>query len=125
MKILQGIDLLKTERIQKVYEMFGDKFLYKIFSINEIEQIKKKKQKIKKIASKFSAKEATSKAIGTGFSEGLRFKDIEILNQKNGKPVVKLYGKAKQKINNVISSSVSISDEKDLVITIVTFIVKN
>ncbi|MBD23000.1 MAG: holo-[acyl-carrier-protein] synthase [Alphaproteobacteria bacterium] len=125
MKILQGIDLLKTERIQKVYEMFGDKFLYKIFSINEIEQIKKKKQKIKKIASKFSAKEATSKAIGTGFSEGLRFKDIEILNQKNGKPVVKLNGKAKQKINNVISSSVSISDEKDLVITIVTFIVKN
>ncbi len=45
MKILQGIDLLKTERIQKVYEMFGDKFLYKIFSINEIEQIKKKKTK--------------------------------------------------------------------------------
>ena len=78
-----------------------------------------------KIASKFSAKEAASKAIGTGFSEGLRFKDIEILNQKNGKPIILLHGMAKQKINDLISSSVSISDEKDLVVTIVTFIVKN
>ena len=77
------------------------------------------------MASKYSAKEAVSKAIGTGFSEGIRFKDIEILNLKNGRPVVVLHGNAKKKINNLISSSVSISDEKDLVITIATFIVKN
>ena len=77
------------------------------------------------MASKYSAKEAVSKAIGTGFSEGIRFKDIEILNLKNGRPVVVLHGIAKKKINNLISSSVSISDEKDLVITIATFIVKN
>ena len=127
MKILQGIDLLKTERIQKVYLKFGDKFLSKIFSLKEIEQIKdKNKYKYtNKIASKFSAKEATSKAIGTGFSEGVKFKDIEILNKDNGKPIVKLHGNASLKIDEVLSSSVSISDEDDLVITIVTFIVKN
>ena len=125
MKILQGIDLLKTERIEKVYLKFGDKFLSRIFSLKEIEQIKDKKNYTNKIASKFSAKEATSKAIGTGFSEGVKFKDIEILNKENGKPSVKLHGNASQKINEILSSSVSISDEDDLVITIVTFIVKN
>ena len=125
MKILQGIDLLKTERIQKVYLKFGDKFLSRIFSLKEIEQIKDNNKYTNKIASKFSAKEATSKAIGTGFSEGVKFKDIEILNKDNGKPIVKLHGNASLKIDEVLSSSVSISDEDDLVITIVTFIVKN
>ncbi len=125
MKILQGIDLLKISRIQKVHSKFGDKFLSKIFSIKEIEQIKQKKKYWRKIATKFSAKEAVSKAIGTGFSKGLRFKDIEILNLKNGRPVIVLHGIAKKKISNLISSSVSISDEKELVITIATFIVEN
>ncbi len=125
MKILQGIDLLKKERIQKVYLKFGDKFLSRIFSFKEIEQIKDNNKYTNKIASKFSAKEATSKAIGTGFSEGVKFKDIEILNKDNGKPFVKLHGKASLKIDEILSSSVSISDEDDLVITIVTFIVKN
>ena len=125
MKILQGIDLLKKERIQKVYLKFGDKFLSRIFSFKEIEQIKDNNKYTNKIASKFSAKEATSKAIGTGFSEGVKFKDIEILNKDNGKPIVKLHGNASLKIDEVLSSSVSISDEDDLVITIVTFIVKN
>ena len=125
MKILQGIDLLKKERIQKVYLRFGDKFLSRIFSLKEIEQIKDNNKHTNKIASKFSAKEATSKAIGTGFSEGVKFKDIEILNKDNGKPIVKLHGNASLKIDEVLSSSVSISDEDDLVITIVTFIVKN
>ena len=125
MKVLQGIDLLKISRVEKVYSKFGDKFLSRIFSIKEIQQIKEKKKYWRKIASKYSAKEAVSKAIGTGFSEGIRFKDIEILNLKNGRPVVVLHGIAKKKINNLISSSVSISDEKDLVITIATFIVKN
>ena len=124
MRILQGIDLLKIKRVQKIHSRFGDKFLSRIFSTKEIKQIHEKKY-LSKIASKFSAKEAASKAIGTGFSEGLRFKDIEILNQKNGKPIILLHGMAKQKINDLISSSVSISDEKDLVVTIVTFIVKN
>ena len=125
MRILQGIDLLKIKRVQKIHSRFGDKFLSRIFSTKEIKQIQEKKKYWSKIASKFSAKEAASKAIGTGFSEGLRFKDIEILNQKNGKPIILLHGMAKQKINDLISSSVSISDEKDLVVTIVTFIVKN
>lgn len=126
MKILQGIDLLKIDRVEKVYLNYGENFLKKIFSNNEIKQIKEKKSKIKyKIASKFSAKEATSKALGTGFSEGVKFKDIEILNLKSGKPIINLYGKAKKMIKNIQSSSVSISDEDGFVISIVTFLVES
>ncbi len=126
MKLHQGIDLLKISRIEKIYKNYGEKFLLKIFSDNEIKQIKENPEKEKyKIASKFSAKEATSKAIGSGISDGIRFKDIEILNLDNGKPVIYFYGKAKKKIRDLISSSVSISDEDDFVISVVTLLVRN
>ena len=124
MKILQGIDLLKIDRVEKVYLNYGENFLKKIFSNNEIKQIKERKSKIKyKIASNFSAKEATSKALGTGFSEGVKFKDIEIINLSNGKPVITLYGEAKKKLKNIISSNISVSDEDGFVITVVTFLI--
>ena len=59
MRILQGIDLLKVDRIEKIYLNYGEGFLKKIFSDNEIIQIKEKEKKIKyKLTSKFSAKEA-------------------------------------------------------------------
>ena len=126
MRILQGIDLLKVDRIEKIYLNYGEDFLKKIFSDNEISQIKEKEKKIKyKLASKFSAKEAASKAIGTGFSDGVKFKDIEILNLKSGKPIINLHGIAKEKAKKIISSSVSLSDEDGFVIAVVTFLVKN
>ena len=126
MRILQGIDLLKVDRIEKIYLNYGEGFLKKIFSEKEISQIKEKEKKIKyKLASKFSAKEAASKAIGTGFSDGVKFKDIEILNLKSGKPIINLYGTAKKKAKKIISSSVSLSDEDGFVIAVVTFLVKN
>ncbi len=125
MIILQGIDLLKIERIKKIYLNYSDRFLEKILTHKEIKQIKNHKQIYNKIASKFSAKEAASKALGTGFAQGVKIKDIEILNLESGKPKITLYGKARKKINNIQSSSVSISDEDGFVISIVTFIVKN
>ena len=126
MRILQGIDLLKADRIEKIYLNYGESFLKKIFSEKEISQIKEKEKKIKyKLASKFSAKEAASKAIGTGFSDGVKFKDIEILNLKSGKPIINLYGTAKKKAKKIISSSVSLSDEDGFVIAVVTFLVRN
>ena len=67
----------------------------------EIKQIKKNQQIYYKIAGKFSAKEAVVKAIGTGFSEGIKIKDIEILNLDNGKPILNLHGKAKKIIGNI------------------------
>ena len=98
MKILQGIDLLKIERIKKIHLNYKNRFLEKILTDKEIIEVKNTKQIWRKIAGKFSAKEAVSKALGTGFADGVNIKDIEILNLESGRPIVNLYGKAKNKI---------------------------
>ena len=125
MEILQGIDLLKVERIKKIYLIYKDKFLKKILTDLEIKQIKKNQMIYYKIAGKFSAKEAVVKAMGTGFSDGIKIKDIEILNHRNGKPIINLYGKAKKKIRDIESSSISISNEGGFVVSVATFLRKN
>ena len=124
MEILQGIDLLQVERIKKIYSHYKDKFLKKILTDLEIKQIKKNQQIYSKIAGKFSAKEAVVKAIGTGFSDGIKIKDIEILNLENGKPTLNLHGKVKKRIGNIQSSSLSISNDGGFVISVVTFLIK-
>lgn len=124
MEILQGIDLLKVERVKKIYLNYKDKFLKKIFTDLEIKQIKKNQKVYDKIAGKFSAKEAVVKAMGTGFSDGIKIKDIEILNLNNGKPIINLYGKAKKRIRKIESSSISISNDGGFVISIATFLIK-
>ena len=124
MEILQGIDLLQVERIKKIYSHYKDKFLKKILTDLEIKQIKKNQQIYSKIAGKFSAKEAVVKAMGTGFSDGIKIKDIEILNLENGKPTLNLHGKVKKRIGNIQSSSLSISNDGGFVISVVTFLIK-
>ena len=126
MKIHQGIDLVKIERIEKILRRFSYRFLEKIFSINELNQIQEIKiSKTYKIASKFSVKEAAVKAMGTGFTKGISFRDIEVLNLKNGKPSIILHRKAKNVLKNIISFDVSISHDSGFVISIVTFLTKN
>ena len=123
MKIHQGIDLLKIERIEKIFNRFSRRFLEKIFSKNELNQIQEIKiNKTDKIASKFSVKEAVAKALGTGISEGISLKDIEVLNLQNGKPTIILHRKAKNVLKDIISFDVSISHDNGFVISIVTFL---
>ena len=123
MKIHQGIDLLKIERIEKIFNRFSRRFLEKIFSKNELNQIQEIKiNKTDKIASKFSVKEAVAKALGTGIAEGISLKDIEVLNLQNGKPTIILHRKAKNILKDIISFDVSISHDNGFVISIVTFL---
>ena len=124
MEILQGIDLLEVKRIKKIYLNYENKFLKKILTDNEIKQIKKNQKIYYKIAGKFSGKEAVVKAMGTGFSNGIKIKDIEIINLKNGKPIINLHGKAKERIGNIESSSISISNDGGFVVSIATFLKK-
>ena len=62
--------------------------------------------------------------MGTGFSDGIKMKDIEIINQKNGKPIINLHGKAKKRVGNIESSSISISNNGGFVVSIATFLIK-
>ena len=117
MKILGiGVDLIYNERIKKLIN--NKIFIKRTFGNFEVKYSKKILNKTNYFAKRFAAKEAFAKSLGTGFRNNLSFKDIEILNDKIGKPY---YFKSK-KIDNIINKRfkikryklfLSISDEKD------------
>ena len=117
MKILGiGVDIINNKRIRS--SIRKKNFIKRIYSHNEIRFSKKIEQKTNYFAKRYAAKEALSKALGIGFRNNLNFKDIEILNDKIGKPY---YFKSK-KITDIISKKfkikkynlfLSITDEKD------------
>ena len=85
MKILGiGVDIIKNDRIRKLIK--SNKFKSRIYTAREIKLSKKTKNKIAFFSKRFAAKEAFSKALGTGFSSNLYFHDIEITNDKFGMP---------------------------------------
>ena len=116
MKIIGiGVDIIQNNRIKNLLK--NKKFLGRIYSDRELKLSKQNKNKVAYFAKRFAAKEAFSKALGTGFRSGLEFKDIEIVNNKVGKPlyvknkkIIKIV-KNKFKIKN-FNSFLSISDEK-------------
>jgi holo-[acyl-carrier protein] synthase len=85
-----GTDLVEVSRIAKSIE--NKKFLDKIFSENEMRYCESKVNKIEHYAARFAAKEAFSKALGTGFRGGISFKEIEVINDNFGKPLIKTSG---------------------------------
>ncbi|KUJ96809.1 MAG: holo-[acyl-carrier protein] synthase [Desulfonauticus sp.] len=90
-----GLDLVELERIKKIYQRYGNRFAQKILGTKELAHFQEKKNKIEFLASRFAVKEATVKALGTGFTQGINFKDIETLNTPQGKPYLSLSGEAK------------------------------
>ena len=117
MKILGiGVDIIDNKRIKESIK--SSKFKSRIYSRNELKLSEKTKNKVAFFSKRFAAKEAFSKALGTGFSSNLNFKDIEITNDKKGMPryvenkkVIKIVQK-KYKIKK-FNSFLSISDEKN------------
>lgn len=88
-----GIDIIEIDRIEGAVK-HNKNFLHKLFTEKEVEYFNAHGYKIESIAGAFAAKEAISKALGTGF-RGFGFKDIEILKDNKGKPEVILFNKAK------------------------------
>jgi len=109
-----GVDIVQNSRIRK--SITNEKFLLRIFTNDEINKSKKTKNKTAFFSKRFAAKEAFSKALGTGFRETLNFKDISITNNKRGKPYIKLNNKLHNLINKKFKTKkinvlLSISDE--------------
>ena len=128
MKILGvGVDLVINKRIQLLIK--NKNFLKRTFGPNELKFSKKKMNKTNYFAKRFAAKESLAKALGTGFRGGLNLKDIEILNDRFGKPYYHNTNKLNKIINNKYSIKdnnlfLSISDETDYSISF-TIISKN
>ena len=87
-----GIDIIEIDRIRRAIEK-NDKFIDRVFTVNEKKAFEEKNHSPQTIAGYFAAKEAVSKALGTGISN-MRWKDIEILKDPSGKPYVRLYNNA-------------------------------
>ena len=111
-----GVDIVQNSRIRK--SITNKNFLLRIFTNYEINKSKKIKNKTAFFSKRFAAKEAFSKALGTGFRETLNFKDISITNNKNGKPSIKINNKLHNIINKKFKTKkinvlLSISDESE------------
>jgi len=88
-----GVDLCDVERLARIIDQQGDRFLKKVFTQNEIKYCQPKHSKSQCFAARFAAKEALLKALGTGLRDGLNWKDMEVINDPLGKPYFELYNK--------------------------------
>lgn len=89
-----GTDITECDRIARMLENHDETFKQRVFTSREIEYCGEGKQAVQHYTGRWSAKEAILKALGTGWSRGIAWKDIEILNEASGKPVVALFNKA-------------------------------
>tara|TARA_B100000795_G_scaffold217584_1_gene171574 strand:+ start:146 stop:532 length:387 start_codon:yes stop_codon:yes gene_type:complete len=110
-----GVDIVENIRIKK--SLKKKLFIKRIFTVSEILYAKKVKDKINYYSKRFAAKEALAKSIGIGFRHNLNFKDISIINNKEGKPSFVITDKLKKIVKKQFKTSsfnffLSISDEK-------------
>ena len=112
-----GTDIIDNRRIKDTLKKFGSKFKKRCFTQLEIERSEKKFDEANSFSKRYAAKEACAKALGTGLARGVFWKDIEVVNDKYGKPNIKLYNNAQKIIKKYktpnIKIEVSLSDEKN------------
>ena len=118
-----GTDIIQVNRLKK--SLNKKPFLSRIYSKEEILKCKRSKVNSNCFAKRFAAKEAFSKALGTGISKGISFNEIVVLNEKSGKPYIKLINKTKKIVERKLKKkiykiSLSIADEKNYAVAFVT-----
>ena len=91
-----GVDLVECSRIQNSIERFGDRFLHRVFTNGEIEYSMSMKFPARHLAARFAAKEAVSKAFGTGIGKAMGWRDIDIQKRASGEPFLVLSGAAQE-----------------------------
>ena len=104
-----GIDITEVPRIAAAIERHGDRFLRRVFTAAEIRYCESKKNKVERYAARFAAKEAAMKAIGTGWRQGVAWKEIEVGREPGGRPTVHFTGKVKQHAERLGAKRASLS----------------
>ena len=118
-----GIDIVKTDRIRAVYERFGLKFARRILAEGEMIRLAGSRSPVSFLAMRFAAKEATSKALGTGFRAGVSPRLIEVEHNAAGKPSLRFHGAVAVQVQaqGVTASFVSLTDEIEYAAAVVVF----
>jgi len=89
-----GVDLAEVDRIRAAISRYGQRFIQRIYTPGEIAYVERKANRFERYAGRFAAKEAGMKAIGTGWTHGVRWRDFEVSNLPSGRPTLKLHGEA-------------------------------
>ena len=108
-----GVDIVNAKRIQLLYQKYGDRFPKRILDDDEMQLFENSKNKERYLCNAFAGKEAAVKALGTGFSQGVHWKDFGLSRKSSGQPQLHYTKKIKEKFNSlgISSSHISISDE--------------
>ncbi|HVP51555.1 MAG TPA: holo-ACP synthase [Terriglobales bacterium] len=104
-----GIDIVEVARIAAAIERFGERFLDRVFTADEIRYCRSKQNTMERFAARFAAKEAAFKAIGTGWSQGVTWKEIEVGREPGGRPTLTYSGKAAEFAARLGARRVSLS----------------
>ena len=121
-----GVDIVNNNRLKKLIK--NKNFLERVYTDKEKKFSIKLKNKLNYFSKRFAAKEAFSKALGTGISGGLKFNEIEVYNKNTGQPTIKVKGKTKNLINKILSKKkykilLSVSDENFYALAMVVLLV--
>jgi holo-[acyl-carrier protein] synthase len=117
-----GTDLMETRRVQESIDRYGDRFLERIFTAGEIAYCqRKKKNAAESFAARFAAKEAGAKALGTGISRGVSWKEFEVRREASGRPTLHLSGRAAElaEAMGVRRVQLSLTHSRDLALAVV------
>jgi holo-[acyl-carrier protein] synthase len=128
-----GNDLIDISRIRRTLDRFGDRFLNRVYTKFERERSERRANRVESYAKRFAAKEACSKALGTGIRMGVYWRDMAVMNLKSGKPTILLTGGAARRLDEITPKGmkpqidISMTDEPPLAeaIVVISAIRKN
>ncbi len=120
-----GHDVCDASRIARTLQRFGERFTHRIFTPVERQKCDRRLRRADSYARRFAAKEACSKALGTGFRRGVYWRDIGVVNLPGGKPTIELTGGARKRLDELLPEGavaridVSLTDDREMAHAIV------
>lgn len=108
-----GVDIVDIERVNRLLERYGDRFVRRVFTEAEGEYAKRSMKPAERLAGRFAVKEAAMKAFGTGKSHGILWRDVETLRGRMGRPEVKLHGNAQKILKKLSCNNLHVSIAHD------------
>jgi holo-[acyl-carrier protein] synthase len=104
-----GIDLVEIDRIEEVFKRRGDRFRDRIFTEQEVSYCEGRSSRLASYAARFAAKEAMMKALGTGWSDGIGWRNVEVIIGRSGAPTVELHGRALERLREIGATKAHVS----------------
>ena len=104
-----GNDIIDIRRVERTLERFGDRFTGRVFTDVERTKSDRRRMRAASYAKRFAAKEACSKALGTGLRKGVFWRDMGVVNLPGGKPIIRLTGGAKERLDTMVPDGMTAS----------------